>query len=146
MTNLYTFFFFSKQPRVDAFKGAVLLQRSCSLSLNFVATHSRIFSTEFDMSYRRDLRQDVFLKDEFHYLNVPRVGTYTVYDKFDCTFECLSNPSCVPLNMAASKGADGKFWCKLLSSEKYNNPADFKGNLNSHHFSIKVGPVIVRLM
>ena len=41
--------------------------------------------------------------------------------------------------MAASKGADGKLWCELLSSEKHSNPEEYKGNESSHHFSIKVG-------
>ena len=35
-----------------------------------------------------------FIKHEFHYLNVPLVGTVSVSDVFDCTLECLSNPFC----------------------------------------------------
>ena len=93
---------------------------------------------EFNTLYHRDLRQDIFVKDDHHYLNVPRVGTYAVYDTLDCTIECLSNPSCFSLNLAASKGADGKLWCELLSSEKYSNPGEYKRNESSHHFSIKV--------
>ena len=81
----------------------------------------------------------MLLKDEFHYLNVPSVGTYTVYDIFDCTFECLSNPFCLSVNMAVSKGADGKLWCELLPSTKYSKSEEFKGNESSHHFSVKVG-------
>ena len=88
--------------------------------------------------YHRDLRQDIFVKNDHHYLNVPRVGTYAVYDTLDCTIECLSNPSCFSFNLAASKGADGKLWCELLSSEKYSNPGEYKRNESSHHFSIKV--------
>jgi len=67
-----------------------------------------VFAAEFDTLYHPDLRQDVFIKEEYHYLNVPMVGRYTVFDIFDCTFECLTNPSCLSLNLAASKGADGK--------------------------------------
>ena len=96
-------------------------------------------NAEFDSLYHPDLRQDVFTKDVFHYLNVPRVGTYTVSDIFHCSYECLSNLSCRSFNMAASKRADGKFWCELLSSEKYSNPKEYKGNESSHHYSIKVG-------
>lgn len=73
---------------------------------------------------------------------MPRVGTYTVFDIFDCTFECLSNPSCLALNVAASKGADGKRWCELLSSVKYSNSEEYKGNKTSHHYSIKVGIIL----
>ena len=100
-----------------------------------------VLATEFNTLYHPDLRQDVFIKDEFHYLNVPRIGTYTVYDIFDCTFECLSNPSCLSLNLAASKGADGKMWCELLSSTKFRKSKEFKGNESAHHFSVKVGLV-----
>ena len=80
----------------------------------------------------------MFIKDEFHYLNVSRVGTFTVYDIFDCTFECLSNPLCFSVNMATSKGANGVLWCELLSSDRHRNPEDYGGNKSSHHFSIVV--------
>ena len=93
---------------------------------------------EFNTLYHRDLRQAIFVKDDHHYLNVPRVGTYAVYDTLDCALRCLSNPSCFSINLAASKGADGKLWCELLSSEKNSNPGEYKRNQSSHHFSIKV--------
>ena len=35
-------------------------------------------SSEFTTMYHHSLRQDVFIKDEYHYLNVPKVGTFTV--------------------------------------------------------------------
>jgi len=60
-----------------------------------------------------------------------------VYDIFDCTFECLSNPSCLSVNIAAYKGANGELWCELLSSDKYRNSTEYEGNKSSHHFSIK---------
>ena len=105
-----------------------------SFPLNF----KNFLPAEFNTLYHRDLRQDIFVKDDHHYLNIPRVGTYAVYDTLDCTIECLSNPSCFSLNLAASKGADGKLWCELLSSEKYSNPGEYKRNESSHHFSITV--------
>ena len=81
-------------------------------------------------------KQRTFSKDEFHYLNVPRVGTFTAaHDVFDCTFECLSNHLCLSFNLAASKGADGILWCELLSSDKYRNSTEYNGNQTSHHFS-----------
>ena len=83
-------------------------------------------------------KQRQFSKEEFHYLNVTQVGTFTVYDLFDCTFECLRNILCLSINMAASKGADGKLWCELLSSDKYRNAENYKENKTSHHFSITV--------
>ena len=92
----------------------------------------------FAESHHPDPRQALFIGDEFHYLNVPRVGTRIVHNIFDCTFKCLNNPSCLSLNLAASKRADGKLWCELLSSEKYSNPEEYKGNDTSHHYSTKV--------
>ena len=84
----------------------------------------------------------MFVKEEFYYLNVSRVGTFTVYDIFDCTFECLSNPSCLSVNMATSKGANGELWCELLSSDKYRNSTEYEGNKSSHHFSRKVWNIL----
>ena len=76
-----------------------------------------------------------FSRHEFHYLNVPKAGTVTVDDIFDCTFKCLRIPTCVSVNLAASKETDGKLWCEILSSSKYLNPTEFKENGTSHHFS-----------
>ena len=81
------------------------------------------------------------MKEEFYYLHVSRVGTFTVYDAFDCTFECLNNPSCVSVNMAASRGANDELWCELLSSDKYRNSSEYHGNKSSHHFAMKVGNI-----
>ena len=89
-------------------------------------------------TYHQDLRQDVFVKEEYYFLNVSGIGTLTVYDTFDCTFECLSNPSCLSLNLAAFKEADGKFSCEPLSSHKFINPNEYKENESLHHFSLKV--------
>jgi len=95
-------------------------------------------STEFNTLHNPGLRQAFFVTEEYHYLDVPRAGTYKVFDDFDCTCKCLRHPSCLSLNLAASKGADGKLWCELLSSVKYDNSDDYKTNDTSHH-SIMVG-------
>lgn len=84
-------------------------------------------------------RQRLFSKDEFHYLNVHRVGTLTVHDDFECTLECLKNPLCLSVNTAASRRPDGKIWCELLSSDKYSNAKDYTENTSSHHFFNMVG-------
>ena len=94
---------------------------------------------ELQATHHPDLRQDVLVKDEYHFLSVSGIGTITVYDTFDCTFECLNNPSCLSLNLAASKRADRKLWCELLTSNKDINPDAYKENKTSHHFSMKVG-------
>lgn len=80
----------------------------------------------------------MFHKKEFHYLNVPRIGLFMAYDVFDCTFKCLSNQLCFSVNLAASKGAEGKLWCELLPSDRYTNFTQFKENKSVHHFFIEV--------
>ena len=97
---------------------------------------------EFNNLYHPELRQDVYIKEEYHYLSVPKVATFTVYDSLDCAFKCLRNPSCLSINLAASKGADGKLWCELLSSEKHSNPNEYKRNKSFHHFFQMVGKLL----
>ena len=46
-------------------------------SKEFVFTFNMI---EWQATHHPDLRQDVFVKDEYHFLNVPGIGTITVYD------------------------------------------------------------------
>ena len=88
-------------------------------------------------------RQRLFSKDEFHYLNVRRIGIFAAYDVFDCTFKCLRNPLCFSVNLAASKGADGKLWCELLSADKHSNAKDYNRNSSSHHFFNMVGFLVL---
>ena len=92
-------------------------------------------------SSTRTFLRRTFIKHEFHHLNVPLVGTVAVSDVFDCTLECLSNPFCFSVNLAAFKGAHGKLWCELLSSDKFRNSTEYKGNKSSHHFAIEVGSI-----
>lgn len=84
-------------------------------------------------------RRRLFLVDELHYLDVPKVETITAFDDLDCTFKCLNNPLCVSANLAAYKELSGKLWCELLSTDKYSNANDFKQSKSWHHFSITVG-------
>lgn len=91
-------------------------------------------------SLSQTVKQRQFSKDEFHYLNVTRVGTSTVYDIFDCIFECLSNPRCFSFNFASSKGEGGKLWCDLLSCDKYRDFREYNENVTSHHFFTMVRP------
>ena len=106
---------------------------------SFIVLTLGINSLEQDwIPFDQTFKQRQFSKEEFHYLNVTQVGTFTVYDLFDCTFECLRNILCLSINMAASKGVDGKLWCELLSTDKYRNAENYKENKTSHHFSITV--------
>ena len=126
-------------PRLQEYKFSFLSRK---VSVKSRRCHNHFFfgfALLFFFLVTETVRQHVFIKNDFHYLNVPRVGTVTVYEVFDCTFECLSNPLCFSVNLAASKGAHGKLWCELLSSDKYRNYTEYKGNQSSHHFAIKVG-------
>ena len=108
------------------------------IEIYLLTTGSNSLYHQDTSSFLHTVRQHEFIKNEFHYLNVARVATSTVYDVFDCTFECLSNPLCFSVNLAASKGADGTFWCELLPFDRYRNFTEFRENRSSHHFSIKV--------
>lgn len=94
----------------------------------------------FDTLNPTGFRDAFYAKEDFHFLNVPRLGTYTVYDELGCTLKCLRKPSCLSLNMGASKGANEKLWCELLPSNKYINPEGYRENGSSHHVYIEVGP------
>ena len=87
------------------------------------------------------ITQRLFIAEEFHQLNVPRVETVEVWGIFDCTLKCVRNPLCFSVNLAASKANDGKLWCELLSSDKYRDPAEYKGNISAHHYRMEVKKV-----
>ena len=103
-----------------------------------VAESKPVYREGNSASSTRTFLRRTFIKHEFHHLNVPLVGTVAVSDVFDCTLECLSNPFCLSVNLAAFKGAHGKLWCELLSSDKFRNSTEYKGNKSSHHFAIEV--------
>ena len=102
---------------------------------------------DHDGVFSHTLRWRLFSVDEFHYLNVIQVGTFTAFNDFDCAFECLRNALCVSINLAAYKGPGRKLWgCELLSCDKYRNAKDFKVSKSSHHLSIMVGSAIRLLL
>lgn len=84
------------------------------------------------------VRQRVILKETFHYLYTPSIGTLAAHNVFDCTFECLSNPLCSSLNLASSKRADGTLLCEFLSSDRYRNPKEYRRNQSSHHLLLRL--------
>ena len=84
----------------------------------------------------------MILKETFHYLHAPSIGTLAAHDVFDCTFECLNNPLCSSLNLASSKRADGTLLCEFLSSDRYRNPKEYRRNQSSHHLYFKVSIIV----
>ncbi|XP_073254894.1 uncharacterized protein [Porites lutea] len=104
--------------------------------LLFKVLLSVLAETAYTQGLDSGFRQDFFMQDDHHYLNVPRLETFTVSDKLACNINCLRNPSCLSVNLAAIEtAADEKIWCELLSSEKNSNPEKYKRNKTSHHLS-----------
>ena len=83
------------------------------------------------------------MKDTFKYLDIPPVEAITVHDDFDCHSKCLENSKCHSINVAASKAADGKLWCELLSSDKYKNFTMYHVNQTSNHYFRKVSDFVI---
>ena len=89
----------------------------------------------------QSITQRLFIAEEFHQLNLSRVETVEVWGIFDCAFKCVRNPLCFSVNLAASKATDGKLLCELLSSDKYRDPAEYKGDFSAHHYRMEVKKV-----
>ena len=138
--NFFQYYFF----RVCLKRGKRVLP-SCPLITElffFPVTDSNpVYREGNRASSTRTFLTRTFIKHEFHHLNVPLVGTVAVSDVFDCSLECLSNPLCYSVNLAVFKGTHGKLWCELLSSDKFRNSTEYKGNKSSHHFAIEVGSI-----
>ena len=79
------------------------------------------------------------IEDKFHYLNVSKVGSALVSTFIDCSVACIKTVSCFSFNLAASPDIDGKLWCELLATDKYNASDKFEVNQFFHHYSIDVG-------
>ncbi|KAL9972057.1 hypothetical protein ACROYT_G018296 [Oculina patagonica] len=77
-----------------------------------------------------------FKSDEFSYLNITSLGSELVQDGSECGFACLGITSCFSYNLAAFPDINGKLFCELLSSDKYNNSDKFAASAFHHHFSI----------
>ena len=89
----------------------------------------------------QSITRRLFIAEEFHQLNVSRVETVEVWDIFDCALKCVRNPLCFSMNLAASKAADGKLWFELLSSDKYRDTAEYRGNTSAHHYRMEAKKV-----
>jgi len=104
--------------------------------LNFLAAGANVLENEGNS---HTFRSRLLSVDELHYLDVPKVETIRVFGDFDCNFRCLNNPLCFSVNMATTKDLSGKFWCQLLSSDKYSHAKNFMESKSWRHFSIMVG-------
>ena len=79
-----------------------------------------------------------FVRDPFHYLNATKVGSSLVANVALCNLDCLANPSCVSLNVAAEPDIYGHLLCELLATDKYNSSDQFHKNPEFHFYSLYV--------
>ena len=79
-----------------------------------------------------------FIDHKFHYLNASQIGSALVSTFIDCSVACTKTVSCFSFNLAASPDIDGKLWCELLATDKYNASDKFQVNQFFHHYSIYV--------
>ena len=86
------------------------------VKIHFILLNPGLKSAEQDWGPSdQAAEQSYFLKEEFHYLDVTQIRKFTIFDMFHCTLACLRNNLCLSLNMASSRGTEGKLWCELLS-------------------------------
>jgi len=79
-----------------------------------------------------------FKPHKFSSLNITILGTDFVLDEEECSFACVSLPSCFSYNLAAFHNINGRILCELLPSDKYSNSDKFVSSQSFHHFSIVV--------
>lgn len=87
---------------------------------------------------QQNSEERLYTRQEFHYLNVIRVGATMATDESDCCFQCLRNPLWFSVNVAASQTVRKRLWCELLPFDKYNSAEKYQPNKSSHHISIMV--------
>ena len=115
--------------------------------MRFVIPVALCLSVSAEVSLFKGMKRDEllgirtadFMRDEFRYLNVSRVGTAIVSGPLDCGHACLENAACFSFNVGASGAFDsGKLQCELLATHKYNASEQLKENQMFHHYSIYV--------
>ena len=145
---------FSSVQQRALFEWVTLVQQFCLLKMDKGIRCFLVFACLFivhvlsvqQVNQAKGLKRDAifginyvnFVADMFHYLNVGKVGSALVTKLSECTFKCLKEVSCFSFNLAASPDGDGKLWCELLATDKYNASDKFQVNESSHHYSIYV--------
>ena len=76
--------------------------------------------------------------DKFSYLNITSIGGDLVDRNTICAFACLKTPPCFSFNLAAFPDINGKRFCELLPSDKYNHTDKLVPSKSFHHYSILV--------
>ena len=72
----------------------------------------------------------------YHKLSVTKIASSLVADRFDCTFNCISESMCNSFNIAVNPDSDGFFLCELLDTDTYRAAEiDLQEDAAFHHYS-----------
>ena len=83
-----------------------------------------------------------FKADRFSYLNISSLGGGLVERDNICGLACIETSTCFSFNLAAFPDVNGKLYCELLPSDKYNNSDKLVRSKVFHHFSIAVSGIV----
>ena len=125
-------------------KSFLFSDSSPSLTFFFLKeSHSFISVIEANKAIRRGsstlgVGYAKFKKNTFSYLNITSLGSDLVQSESQCGLACLETSSCFSYNMAAFPDVNGKLFCEILPSDKYNNTKKLIPSEGHHHFSIAV--------
>ena len=79
-----------------------------------------------------------FKEHFYHVLDVPKIEGVAVETRGQCLLRCVNNDHCFSTNIGTFHLPNGKIWCDLFSTDKYNASEKFKANHTFHHYSIMV--------
>ena len=83
-----------------------------------------------------------FIEHFYHVLDVPKIEGVAVQTESQCLLRCVNNDRCFSTNIGSFYLPNGKLWCDLLPTDKYNTSEKFKMNHTFHHYSIIVSITI----
>ena len=88
----------------------------------------------------KDLSYANFIEHFNHTLDVSKIEGVPVQTGSECLLRCVNNDRCYSTNVEAFHPdlPNGKIWCDLLPTDKYNTSEKFKTNHTFHHYSIWV--------
>ncbi|XP_032233930.2 EGF-like repeat and discoidin I-like domain-containing protein 3 isoform X3 [Nematostella vectensis] len=89
-------------------------------------------NSEFDFSFGN------FIKNSSSYLEGPIISRSFTGDALSCWMRCLDVLECLSVNVGAIADSSLKFWCELLSVDKYScQDEKYQPNSTSDHYEIK---------
>ena len=88
----------------------------------------------------KELSYANFIEHFNHTLDVSKIEGVPVQTGSECLLRCVNNDRCYSTNVEAFHPdlPNGKIWCDLLPTDKYNAFEKFKTNHTFHHYSIWV--------